>query len=465
MESVANRLVRVFLIFSVVLWSLEIRIPEDFSVREGAMIERVVYGDGKGSEVILPVKEETFYRGRYPAMHFKKFRKYSSKYGDFYLIDLSRDGKFFDALGYDTLEVHAQVDRFRVALADQKLAGRETNRIVGVDRHHISLFPGIKGLDLQRLKYVVIFANSPLEKLEIVFRKRQSSMLRRSQKGLSVWAWTPKSVKTARLKKAGITQVYLQIGDGFTSVSQQLHRQGIRLYALDGSPDDINHPQALLKKFSRLPRESYDGIQLDVEPYLLDDFSKDRERVLRRYLDLLDSAAHWSHRHGVPLSVVIPFWFDNLRYAGKSFLPQVLQRVDEIVLMSYRSDPDEVFSISADTLRWGEVLGKTISIGAELKPVETEKHFRYRVGPSGPCLTQRFFHLKCHSLDFVSEYTVTGESISYFYRPQRLKKLLGYRSLYRSFGGFVLHDESMLDRFETVIEKKCVDINRMTSLR
>ena len=437
------------LLFSPLRAGEALRIP--FEVHEGQRIERVIT---RGRESIRPAGEKGFYRGNLPEALFTEARRFRGKHGSFYLLDLSREGKPFDALPYDELQIDTDARIFRVALADEVLAGKESNRIIGRNRHRISLKPFYRGLDMQRLKYVVILTEAKLSRLRVVFRKRPLPPKMQRKPSLSVWAWHPGRVNPDRLERAGIRRIYLQVGSRFSEAANRLKamRSPPEIYALDGSPGDIYRASKVIGKLSRLPLKKLRGIQLDVEPYLLPEYFSDRERTLKRYLKMLKRVGAWCRRKGLRFSVVIPHWFDRVRFSGKPLLPMLLHLVDEAVLMSYRSEPAEVLRISADTLRQGEELGKRIALGVELRPVEEERHILYRVGPTGPCITRRFFHLRCRELTELRRYRVPGSRVSFAGRPAALKRLLRQIPPYRSFDGFVLHDYSMLQRFEAAIE-------------
>ncbi len=423
-----------------------------FAVHEGERIERVITRSG---ESIRPAGEkEGFYRGSLPEILFRNARRFRGRHGSFYLLDLSHEGKPLDALPYDQLLIDTDAKVFRVALADETLARKEANRIIGRNRHRIALRPHLRGVDMQRLKYVVILTEAYPSRLRVLFRKRALPGGANGPQRLSVWAWHPGQVRPGIVQRVGVGRIYLQVGLKFSKALNRLKamKNFPVIYALDGSPGDIRQAGKLIRKLSRLPLQKLRGVQLDVEPYLLPEYFSDRERTLGRYLKMLRRVGAWCRRKGLRFSVVIPYWFDGVRIAGKPLLPEVLRLVDEAVVMSYRSDPAAVLRISADTLRWGEVLNKPIALGVELRPVEKERHILYRVGPAGPCITRRFFHLKCRELTELRRYTVPGSRVSFAGRPAALKRLLRQIPPYRSFDGFVLHDYSMLQRFEAAIE-------------
>ncbi len=427
------------------LLSAEGLIP--FSVKKDDLIERVILPK---SEYISRVSKATIYQGNFPKMVFRNFRRIKGAKYLIYLIDLSRDGKYFDALAYDSIEIHSDLKQFRFALADERLFKLEDNLVIASNQKRISLSPAIKGIDLQRLKYAVILSRKKLKSVEIVFQKDIPKNLKRPS--YAVWAWNARRIAPKRLKELNISRVYLQVGDGFLKGLRGLKEEGIEVYALDGTPSDIDHFEEMVDKFSKLPLKSLNGIQLDVEPYLLKEYRSNRDAVLDRYLSLLRRMKEWSHRRGIALSVTLPYWFSMLEHRGKPIFPKILKELDEAVLMSYSSDPQRVVRISLDALRWGEWMGKRVDIGLELKQLPDEKHIRYLVEESSACITQDRFYKECHPLKLIRDYTVQGSSLSFYGNHKALRELLKMSIPYSSFSAFVFHDESMLDLLKSAIK-------------
>ncbi len=441
----------VFLIFAISFLHLYASgaVPVYFSVQKDQKIE--VVHSGK-SRWIVPVKESFSYKGDFPETVFTKAKRYKGKYGAFYLIDLSKNAKFFDATAYDELEIETDAKNFKIALADADMAKRESNQIIANNRYKIPLEPKEKGLDLHKLKYAVILTEDKISHLKVIFRKKES--LEKGGVKLSLWAWQPLKVDAKELANAGIKRLYLQVGKGFSQAVEHLEiiKNPPEIYALDGSPEDINHSMELIKKFSKLPLNKLKGIQLDVEPYLLPNFLKNPQEIWKQYLYMLKNISSWCKSKGLRFSLVIPFWLDSVKYNKRSLLPQVLKLADEAVLMSYRSDTKSFIKISIDALRWGEVLKKPVALGIELTPIATQEHTVYSVGPKQPCIFENSYHDGCQTLKKLRSYKVLGSKITLFNNPKALKNILNLKLPFNSFDGFALHDYSMLKRMKIVLD-------------
>lgn len=146
-----------------------------------------------------------------------------------------------------------------------------------------------------------------------------------------------------------------------------LRESGIEVVALDGYPEAIYDPQQLAGKVRRLfglvEPHLLAGVQLDIEPYLLPGFLDDEAGPIQ-YLNAIDLIKEMIGQR-THLSVVTPFWLTTVAVRGRPLAFAVMDRVDEVVVMSYRADPDEVKSPSGDTLRDGDLIGIPVWLAVE----------------------------------------------------------------------------------------------------
>ncbi len=85
------------------------------------------------------------------------------------------------------------------------------------------------------------------------------------------------------------------------------------------------------------------GVQLDIEPYLLPDFDED-ETGFTSDLATIEGLKAAVSAHG-RLSVVMPFRFSSLLYEDHPIGWTVMDRVDEVAVMSYRTDAKAVMTM------------------------------------------------------------------------------------------------------------------------
>ncbi|PKM97651.1 MAG: hypothetical protein CVU79_07385 [Elusimicrobia bacterium HGW-Elusimicrobia-3] len=236
----------------------------------------------------------------------------------------------------------------------------------------------------------------------------------------AVWMWeaesyalleSPRAAKKAIkfLKSKGVGTLYLY-ADAYKGRSlienkpklyrnllRRLNKEGLNAYALLGSWHLRTHEYVLPERraearamFQRVldynaaarPGERFDGVNLDIEPHMLDAWETDREGLLLNFLDLGRDLMALKARSGLALEVgpAIPFWLDGieLEWEGrrKPASEHVLDIYDYAALMAYRdraAGRDGIIALSASELAYAGSLGKRLAVGVEVTPNEVKK--------------------------------------------------------------------------------------------
>lgn len=380
-----------------------------------------------------------------------------------FLVNIGLEKPDVNLLSFDRLELTASVTgSWQVALADAALAQKEDNvHVARLDAGASFSIPlqNLAGqLDLTRTRHLVFILESSRGTLDL-----QRISLRRDARNPTVsvrgiWLWDRRKIAGAEsaiireLASRGVNRVYLQIGDRPEELSSFLltaRRSGIAVYALDGSPDYVNAPDVLIKRLRNVlsynhghPEAPFAGFQIDVEPYLLKDFNLNRNAYAARFVALLRSLRTLA-ADTLPLSVVIPFWFDQVPAGNRSLAQSTVAEADEVVAMAYRTTTDAIVSCAATTLAWGERLNKPVMLGIELSRLPDEEHVvlgRASRSESGSYL------LAGARWRERQRYRVSGGTLSFAGKQQELGALLDYLPPFSSFGGWVLHSYESLDR-------------------
>ncbi|MGM7702553.1 hypothetical protein ACSVDE_12565 [Pseudalkalibacillus sp. Hm43] len=232
----------------------------------------------------------------------------------------------------------------------------------------------------------------------------------------AMWAWHPsKEIHTeeARLElvnfaiRKGIDAIYLYVGesedstyltrnpDHYRSFIRLAHEKKIDVYALDGEPTWSYEQNEPIKRIEQIldynadstPEERFDGIQFDIEPYLLDEWDTgDAERMIQQYLDGLKTYVTKVHTYEkdrqFPFMIAIPFWFDSEKYyttydgEDKALSDHVMDIVNYVVIMAYRDraeGKDSILSHTENEMSYAAGNGTKLIIGVETKGVEPEK--------------------------------------------------------------------------------------------
>jgi hypothetical protein len=169
------------------------------------------------------------------------------------------------------------------------------------------------------------------------------------------------------------------------------HARGLKVYALLGSkylhteayvhPDKQTIAMRMFRNVLEYNRKApdvtsrFDGINIDIEPYLLKDWKSARKLRLRQYLDLSVAFMQMKKSYGMDLPVgpAMPFWYDGIddvKWQGKrQIVSEYVQSIyDYVAIMDYRNvalGSDSIVSLSRDELEYADKIGKKVMIGVE----------------------------------------------------------------------------------------------------
>lgn len=199
------------------------------------------------------------------------------------------------------------------------------------------------------------------------------------------WYWQGSEAPAALASDEGLDSVYLYAEGGFdakvTAAIERLRAAGVAVEALAGEyawAQPGNHAglvefveRARAFQASAEPSMRLAAIHLDIEPYALNLWHRDRPRLMRSYLAALRAA----HRAAgdLPVYADIPFWFDGARYgARRQILDAILRRVDGVTVMDYRDSGPEAIAAAREEVRAAAAAGKQAVIGLETGDVSPE---------------------------------------------------------------------------------------------
>jgi len=399
-------------------------------------------------------------------------------------IELKPNGGVLDLLSYKTIRLRGQaLGRISFAMEDWASAIRQDNvrfaTVRGMFDVTIPLGELGRSLDLRRAAALVVTTEGSeaqviLEQVDLV--RDRPGLAQPGRSGLWVWRYReaiedPGAILST-CRRHSLSRVMIQMPaseDGpeiwraYVRLLVTLRESGIEVVALDGYPEAIYDPQQLAGKvrrlFSLVEPHVLAGVQLDIEPYLLPGFLDD-EAGPTQYLNAIDLIKEMIGQR-TSLSVVMPFWLTTVAVRGRPLAFAVMDRVDEVVVMSYRTDLDEVKSLSDDTLRYGDLIGIPVWLAVETITLPVEQRVTLKREPR--------LHLADAVLDrlrrrlifppFLSpllnddpregfrvhhRMTVRPEQITFAGRPrsdvEKAVRTLLNTVAHRSFAGIVIHD-------------------------
>ncbi len=150
----------------------------------------------------------------------------------------------------------------------------------------------------------------------------------------------------------------------------EAHSQGIGVfYCVGGDPDWAkreNHGKALerislaleFNTQSQSPKERFEGILFDVEPFLLEDWKNDPKTVADQWVELVGKCKDLIESSGQKFIFgwVIPYWLDKEKY---EFLNKKLQDLtDFVAVMDYWDTAKRIIEKGRGEIDYGEEINK-----------------------------------------------------------------------------------------------------------
>lgn len=184
---------------------------------------------------------------------------------------------------------------------------------------------------------------------------------------------------------------------GYRRLLRELHGRGIKTYALLGSaylhteayvlPERRAAAMTMLQRVltynaAAPPAERFDGVNLDIEPHILDQWSSRKEQLLEQFLDLGLAFMSLKRASGQSLAIgpAIPFWLDGieLEWRGKKkpVSEHVIDIYDYVALMAYRDKAeghDGILYHSASEIDYADKVNKRVVVGVDITPGEPLK--------------------------------------------------------------------------------------------
>lgn len=211
-----------------------------------------------------------------------------------------------------------------------------------------------------------------------------------------LWQQDPEAFIASALNQ-GLDQIFISVPivEGEvdpTPALQQLiataHASGVAVSAVEGDPEMVTpvglqyaqiRARALRQYNLDHPATPLDGLQYDIEPYLLPDYALAPEAMLERWGQ---SVIALSETYGANVDVVIPFWLP-LVPGGQEALNTVRARAGRLTVMAYRTAPGSILTAAQPALIWGEAHDLAVIIALEAGPLEDEYLQVYRPALNG----------------------------------------------------------------------------------
>ena len=226
----------------------------------------------------------------------------------------------------------------------------------------------------------------------------------------SAWIWEPEAWQDTpgqvleALNTWNIKRVYITVPieakrpivvrqEALKAFIRQASNQKIAVWAVDGDrfallPGEqtafYNRAKAYASYNQEVPKEeAISGIQYDIEPYLMSGYALETSTWNHRYQDFLSTVKQST---GLPIEIVLPFWFYSQKIDGRLFLDEVAPSIDSIVIMDYRTNASQIVQLAKPYLKWGEEHQKNVTVALETVFLPDNTSQIYRPSMSGTLL-------------------------------------------------------------------------------
>ncbi|MCQ6561574.1 copper amine oxidase N-terminal domain-containing protein [Paenibacillus mendelii] len=205
------------------------------------------------------------------------------------------------------------------------------------------------------------------------------------------WIWDSSIIEKDRDKIISfasdhdVTAIYLQINrDMDPKVYQDFIRSAkgkqIRVEALAGRPEwafKKNQDQmntfitwTLQYNASVGPKERFDGLHFDIEPYLLTEWKTNNKMILDEWIHNLRFIENKTKGSGLKVTLDVPYWINSVKVPGTeySFSAWLLEKFDGLVIMDYRNHAlgkNGIVDNAIAILREASTLNKQVIVAVE----------------------------------------------------------------------------------------------------
>ena len=203
----------------------------------------------------------------------------------------------------------------------------------------------------------------------IVKVKAEDDLLKTTKS--STWLWNTSEIVTdsdkiiSFLVENNVKVLYLQVdytlkNEYYNSFINKASEKNIMVEALDGSANWVSIDGAKYRtKFfdwltayqqSSLLTQRFQGVHLDVEPYLNSRYAKNPNSVFEKYQEFLLMSKGSCAELNLDFSIDIPFWFHEISYKNKygkgNVAEWIFKNIKAVTIMAYRDTATGVINVS-----------------------------------------------------------------------------------------------------------------------
>lgn len=274
----------------------------------------------------------------------------------------------------------------------------------------------------------------------------------------SIWLWnTDKIIReptkaVLAAKDLGINMIYVQLIENMDRLNEFIEiasRNNIKITALGGEPDYIHNWNGIdrdlmkIKEYNLNHANKISGIQYDIEPHTLGDFSLNKNTLLQKYISTIE---YINNKKGnLEFSVVVPFWYSEIKLNNELILDSIYKNVDYVTTMSYRTNYEQILDITNNSLCIASKYNKKLQIGIEHLHLSDEKHYTILKDDVVEIAKKNDGYIfdddvsNLISRKYIQNYNVNSSNISFRGNEYGLRNILKTHPEYLAFKGWAVN--------------------------
>lgn len=182
-------------------------------------------------------------------------------------------------------------------------------------------------------------------------------------------------------------QVYSDFVKKATAAGIEVHAMGGHpVWALEQNRDRMLRLVDWVKAYNKQVSndEQFRGIHLDIEPYVMPEWGRDKESVLRQWMSNITAFVQETKKDtDLETSVDLAVWLDATNVPGDpelSFSKWLIGQLDHVTLMAFRDraeGPGGIVAIVQDEIAYANELGKKLIVSVEMKRSDEGEHITF----------------------------------------------------------------------------------------
>ncbi|QSS98860.1 S-layer homology domain-containing protein [Pontibacillus sp. ALD_SL1] len=175
---------------------------------------------------------------------------------------------------------------------------------------------------------------------------------------------------------------------------EKAHEAGIEVHAMGGHPnwalkegeERLNMFIDYVTSYQKVvpPRQQFDGIHLDIEPYVLQNWDGNPEDILKTWKTNIQVFVDEVKKDSdLETSADLAIWLDDHKTPGQediSFSKWFISKLDHTTLMAFRDSAEGsngIIDVSKKEMEFAKELGKELLVSVEMKQIKENKHISF----------------------------------------------------------------------------------------